>query len=62
MYQSSNLIGRLKSFLRDENAGAVAIEYALVATLMSIALITTLTQIGTTLSNLIANVNTGFSK
>jgi pilus assembly protein Flp/PilA len=39
----------LKSFFNDE-AGATAIEYALIASLIAIALVTILTNLGTQLS------------
>jgi pilus assembly protein Flp/PilA len=39
----------LKSFVRDD-AGATAIEYALIASLIAIALVTILTSLGTRLS------------
>jgi pilus assembly protein Flp/PilA len=42
--------------LHDEH-GAVAIEYALIAAIITIAIVAALTSIGTQLSNIFLNVN-----
>lgn len=47
------LVSRFVGSLRDER-GATAIEYALIAGLVSIAIVTAATQIGTDLSDLFA--------
>ena len=43
-------VGMIKKFIRDER-GATVIEYVLIATLVSVVIITALTQIGTKLSS-----------
>ena len=48
-------MGKLLSFLKDKS-GATAIEYGLLATLISIAIITTVTTLGGRLSNAFQNV------
>ncbi len=50
----------LKKFLRDEN-GATAIEYGLIAMLISVAIITILTAIGGNLNTTFSTVNAAFS-
>jgi pilus assembly protein Flp/PilA len=45
---------------RDE-AGATSIEYALIATLVAIVIIGSLTTLGTTLSTRFVSVNSGFT-
>jgi pilus assembly protein Flp/PilA len=51
----------MKRFLRDESA-ATSIEYALVATLVSIIIVGSVTSIGQTVKNLFFDsVNAGFS-
>ena len=50
----------LKKFLRDEN-GATAIEYGLIAMLISVAIITILTAIGGNLNTTFSKVNAAFS-
>jgi pilus assembly protein Flp/PilA len=45
-----------KSFLRDEQ-GATAIEYALIASLIAIAMVTILTNLGTRLSKEFSEVS-----
>jgi len=47
----------LKSFF-NEDCGATAIEYALIASLIAIALVTILGTLGTTLSGVFNEVNT----
>ena len=46
----------LKSILRDES-GATAIEYGLIAALISVAAITAFTTVGTKLSDLMMNTS-----
>ena len=46
----------IKSFVRDE-AGATAIEYALIASLIAIALVTILTNLGSRLSGEFSEVS-----
>jgi pilus assembly protein Flp/PilA len=46
----------LKPFVSDES-GATAIEYALIASLIAIALVTILTSLGTQLSNVFSEVS-----
>jgi pilus assembly protein Flp/PilA len=50
-------LNMIKSLIRDES-GATAIEYALIAGLVSIAIIAALTLLGTNLSNLFNTVAT----
>jgi pilus assembly protein Flp/PilA len=50
----------LKAFAHSKS-GATAIEYALLATIITIGLITAITAIGTTLSTDFQNVLTGFN-
>ena len=51
----------MKRFLRDEG-GATAIEYALIATLISIVILASVTSIGSTIKTLFFdNVSAGFS-
>jgi len=47
----------VKSFICDES-GATAIEYGLIASLISVAAITAMTGLGTKLSNLFGNIST----
>jgi pilus assembly protein Flp/PilA len=47
----------LVNFFRDEN-GATAIEYALIAALISVAAIGAMTTLGTKLSSLFGNIST----
>jgi pilus assembly protein Flp/PilA len=49
----------LQRFARDER-GATAIEYALIAGCISIAIVATATSIGTTLNNTFTSVKNGF--
>ncbi len=49
----------LKRF-REDTSGATAIEYALIAGLLSIVIIGSATSIGGTLINIFTNVNNGF--
>lgn len=51
-------LSRFAGLLRDER-GATAIEYALIAVLISIAIVATATQIGTSLSGLLAAILPG---
>lgn len=51
----------LKKFIND-TTGATAIEYALIAALISIAIIAGATQIGTTLGDNFNNIDEEFSK
>lgn len=44
--------------LRSDESGATAIEYGLIAALVSIAAITAMTNMGTALSNMFGNVET----
>jgi pilus assembly protein Flp/PilA len=48
--------GRFKAFLSD-NSGATAIEYALMASLIALALVTILTNLGTRLSSEFSEVS-----
>ncbi|HEX3651445.1 MAG TPA: Flp family type IVb pilin [Rhizomicrobium sp.] len=52
-----NLVTR---FVRDES-GATAIEYGLIAALISVVIIAVLTNIGTTLNAKFTNVQTGLA-
>ncbi|CAG9165033.1 hypothetical protein LMG23992_00179 [Cupriavidus laharis] len=47
----------LKQFARDEN-GVTAIEYGLIAALIAVAIITAVTAVGTSLSNLFTYIST----
>ncbi|CAG9165032.1 hypothetical protein LMG23992_00178 [Cupriavidus laharis] len=51
------LIAQLKAFQRDDN-GVTAIEYGLIAALIAIVIITSLTAIGTSLSNVFSYIAT----
>lgn len=53
----TNLLTRLAN---DEN-GATAIEYGLIAMLISVAIITVLGSIGTNLNNTFSTINAAFS-
>lgn len=57
----SQLRRHLTLFLRDEG-GATAIEYALIASIVSIAAVTAMSQIGTRLETRFASVLPGFSR
>ena len=46
-----------KKFLKDDS-GATAIEYGLIAALVAVAIVTALTQLGSSLSGLFTRVNT----
>lgn len=50
----------LTNFATDEN-GATAIEYGLIAMLISVAIITVLGAIGTNLNNTFSTINAAFS-
>jgi pilus assembly protein Flp/PilA len=50
----------LKSFVADES-GATAIEYGLIAALVSVAAVVALTSMGTSLSNMFTTVSTALS-
>jgi pilus assembly protein Flp/PilA len=52
------LLPRFAGLLRDES-GATAIEYALIGGLVSIAIVVAATQMGSTLSNLVASILPG---
>ena len=47
----------IKKFLQDES-GATAIEYGLIAALVSVAAVTALTSVGTSLSSMFEKVST----
>jgi pilus assembly protein Flp/PilA len=48
----------LKRFLAD-NGGATAIEYAMIASLISVLIVTAVTTIGTSLSSIFTTVSAG---
>lgn len=50
----------LRTFLRDER-GATAIEYGLIAALISVAIIGILSQLGGSLESTFQSINTGLS-
>lgn len=50
------MLARARSFLLDEN-GATAIEYALIATGIAAAIITTVQGLGSNVTSLFSNVN-----
>lgn len=50
------MTGLLSKFLRDQS-GATAIEYGLIAGLISVIIITALTTLGSRLSNKFANIS-----
>lgn len=52
-----NFLGKLKTFVRDRE-GATAIEYAVIAGLISIALLTAATPIGTKIGSLMTAIKT----
>lgn len=52
-----NLIAHIKTFLQDEE-GASAIEYALVAALIGLAAATAMTDVGTQLSTFFTKIKT----
>ena len=53
-----NMIAR---FAKDES-GATAIEYGLIAMLISVSIITVLRSVGTNLNTTFTNINTGLGK
>ncbi len=55
----TSLTQRLRRFARNES-GATAIEYALIAGCISIAIVTAVTSIGTTLNGTFTSVKNGF--
>jgi pilus assembly protein Flp/PilA len=50
------MFGNIKTFLKDES-GATAIEYGLIAALVSVAAITALTAMGSSLNDLFGTVS-----
>ena len=54
------MLVRIEKFLKDES-GATAIEYGLIAALVSVAAITALTSLGQTLSGLFSAVDSAMS-
>lgn len=54
------MVSVFSAFVQDEH-GATAIEYGLIAALISIVIITALTTIGTSLNGTFAAVSNGFS-
>jgi pilus assembly protein Flp/PilA len=63
--RSSSLRARLRSRCRsfiDDSAGATAIEYALIAGLVGLAIVGLLSQIGTTLQTIFQNVANALAK
>lgn len=52
-----NIVGKVKSFIRDRE-GATAIEYAVIAGLISIAVLTAATPIGTRIGALMTAIKT----
>ena len=55
------MLSSITRFLRDEE-GATAIEYGLIAGLISIAIVTVLTTLGTDLSGLFGKISTELTK
>jgi pilus assembly protein Flp/PilA len=53
---ATQMIRSIKSFVANES-GATAIEYALIASLMAVALVTVLTSLGTRLSSEFSEVS-----
>lgn len=51
------MLGFIRSLVRDEN-GATAIEYGLIAALISVAIITAVTAVGTSLTSTFNSVAT----
>jgi pilus assembly protein Flp/PilA len=49
---------KIRCFIQDDS-GATAIEYALIATFVALAIITAATSVGTNLSNTFSNVSNG---
>jgi pilus assembly protein Flp/PilA len=54
------MLTRVKSFLVDEN-GATAIEYALIAAGIAVAIVTTVQGLGTKVSTLFSNVDSALN-
>ena len=54
-------IESIKQFWHDEE-GATAVEYALMASLIAMAIITIVSTLGGTLKNIFTNVNTSITK
>jgi pilus assembly protein Flp/PilA len=54
----SSVIRRGAQFLRDDN-GATAIEYAIIAGSLSIAIVTAVSAVGTSVNSLFTSVQTG---
>lgn len=55
-----NLISPLKSFRQDED-GVTSIEYALIAVLIAMVIILSVTSVGTTLRTIFSNVAAAFA-
>jgi pilus assembly protein Flp/PilA len=58
--QGANNMNILKTFLREEN-GATAIEYGLIAALISIVLVITLGLVGTNLDTVFTDISTALT-
>lgn len=54
-------MGEKKKHMRHDDRGATSIEYALIATMVAIVIIGSLTTLGTTLSTRFVSVNSGFT-
>jgi pilus assembly protein Flp/PilA len=52
---------KIRNFVRD-NKGATAIEYGLIAALIAVAAIATMTTLGTSLNTTFTKVNSGITK
>jgi pilus assembly protein Flp/PilA len=56
------MIRPLLARLRDEDAGATSIEYAMIAALLSVAIITAVASLGPSVRGLFVSVETGFAE
>nr|WP_315193912.1 Flp family type IVb pilin [uncultured Aquabacterium sp.] len=56
-----NIVSHIKAFLKDEE-GASAIEYALLAALIGLAIVSTLPGVGTALKALFTKIQTELNK
>jgi pilus assembly protein Flp/PilA len=56
------MIRPLLARLREEDAGATSIEYAMIAALLSVAIITAVASLGPSVRGLFVSVETGFAE
>ena len=54
------MLARIRSFMADEN-GATAIEYAMIAAGIAVAIVTAVQSLGTKVNSLFSNVNSAMN-